>query len=139
MLDIDLTFLVTFAVVWILVAVLTRIFWRPMMKTIADRDAQVRGDADSARANGAEAEDGVRRIEASLKAARIAAERAREELEVEAFKEKSRLLAETGASVKLETDRAKAELQDELARLRAELESRAGELASRIEERLLRK
>ncbi len=34
MLDIDLTFLVTFTVVWILVFILTRIFWRPMLKTI---------------------------------------------------------------------------------------------------------
>jgi F-type H+-transporting ATPase subunit b len=139
MLDIDLTVLVTFAVVWILVAVLTRIFWRPMVKTITGRDAQIRGDAESARTNSAEVEDGVRRIDASLKAARAAAERAREELEVEALKEKSRLIAETGASVKLETDRAKAALREELARLRVELESRAGELASRIEERLLRK
>ena len=139
MIQIDLTLLVTFAVVWILVFVLTRIFWRPMMKAIDDRKAHLQGDQDSARANTAAVEDGFRRIDASLKAARIAADRAREELEVEALKEKSRLLAEVGASAKLQTDQAKAELQDELTRLRAELEGKAGDLASQIEARLLRK
>jgi len=139
MLQIDLTVLVTFFVIWILVFVLTRIFWRPMMKAIDDRKAHLRGDQDSARANTAAVEDGFRRIDASLKAARTAADRAREELEVEALKEKTRLLAEVGAAAKAQTDQAKAELQDELARLRAELEGKAGDLASKIETKLLRK
>ena len=139
MLQIDLTLFITFAVVWILVFILTRIFWRPMMKVIDDRKARLEGDRDSARESSAAVEDGFRRIDASLKAARAAADRAREELEVEALKEKSRLLAEVGASAKEQTDRAKAELQDELTRLRAELDSQAGEMASRIEARLLRK
>jgi len=139
MLQIDLTFLVTFAVVWILVFILTRIFWRPMLKTIDDRKAQLHGDEDSARANTAEVEDGIRRIDASLKAARIAADRAREELEVEALQEKARLLSDVAASARLQTDRAKAELQDELTRLRAELEGKAGDLAVQIEARLLNK
>jgi F-type H+-transporting ATPase subunit b len=139
MLQIDLTLFITFAVVWILVFILTRIFWRPMMKVIDDRKARLEGDRDSARASSAAVEDGFRRIDASLKAARAAADRAREELEVEALKEKTRLLAEVGASAKEQTDRAKAELRDELTRLRAELDSQAGEMASRIEARLLRK
>jgi len=139
MLDIDLTFLVTFTVVWILVFILTRIFWRPMLKTIDERKAQLKGDEDAARASSAEVEDGIRRIEASLKAARIAADRAREELEVEALQEKTRLLAEVGASAKAQTDLAKADLQAELSRLRSELEGQAGDLAARIEARLVRK
>jgi len=139
MLDIDLTFLVTFTVVWILVFILTRIFWRPMLKTIDERKAQLKGDEDAARASSAEVEDGIRRIEASLKAARIAADRAREELEVEALQEKTRLLAEVGASAKAQTDQAKADLQAELSRLRSELEGQAGGLAARIEARLVRK
>jgi F-type H+-transporting ATPase subunit b len=139
MLQIDLTLFVTFAVVWILVFVLTRIFWRPMLKTIDDRKAQLQGDEESARENSAAVEEGFRRINASLKAARVAADRAREELEVEALKEKSRLLAEVGAAAKQQTDQAKAELQDELARLRVELEGQAGDLASQIEARLLKK
>lgn len=139
MLQIDLTVFVTFFIVWILVFVLTRIFWRPMLKTIDERKAQLEGDQNSARTNTAAVEEGFRRIDASLKAARAAAERAREELEVEALKEKTRLLAEVAASSKAQTDRAKTELEDELARLRVELESQAGELASKIEARLLRK
>ena len=139
MLDIDLTFLVTFTVVWILVFILTRIFWRPMLKTIDERKARLKDDEDAARAGSAEVEDGIRRIEASLKAARIAADRAREGLEVEALQEKTRLLAEVGAAAKAQTDQAKADLQAELSRLRAELEGQAGDLASRIEARLVRK
>ena len=139
MLDIDLTFLVTFTVVWILVFILTRIFWRPMLKTIDERKARLKDDEDAARASSAEVEDGIRRIEASLKAARIAADRAREGLEVEALQEKTRLLAEVGAAAKAQTDQAKADLQAELSRLGAELESKAGDLAARIEARLVRK
>jgi F-type H+-transporting ATPase subunit b len=137
MLQIDLTVFVTFFIVWILVFVLTRLFWRPMMKVIDDRKAQLQSDEESARANSASVDDGFRRIDASLKAARIAADRAREEIEVDALKEKSRLLAEVGAAAKHQTDQAKAELRDELALLRAELEGQAGELALKIEARLL--
>lgn len=139
MLQIDLSLFVTFAVVWILVFVLTRIFWRPMMKTIDERKTVLQGDQDSARTNTSAVEDGFRRIDASLKAARAAADRAREELELDALKEKARLLSEVGAAAKAQNDRAKAELNDELVRLRAELEGKAGDLASRIEARLLRK
>ena len=139
MLQIDLTFLVTFAVVWILVFILTRIFWRPMLKTIDERKARLKDDEDAARASSAEVEDRIRRIEASLKAARIAADRAREELEVEALQEKTRLLAEVGAAAKAQTDQAKADLRAELSRLSAELEGKAGELAVRIEAKLVRK
>ncbi|MDP2914000.1 MAG: ATP synthase F0 subunit B [Candidatus Aminicenantes bacterium] len=137
MLQIDATFLVIFAIIWILLFVLTRIFWNPMTRLVKDREAQVEGDQASARKGLKEYEQSLQTIEATLKSARLAAEKVRGDLEAEALKEKSRILAEAGAASKTEIEKAKAALEAEITRLKRELGSEAGRLAVEIEKRLL--
>ena len=137
MLQIDATFLVIFAIIWILLFVLTRVFWNPMTRLVKDREVQVQGDNDAARKGLDGYEQSLQEIERTMKNARLAAEKAREVLEAEALKEKSRILAEAGAVSKAEIEKARASLEDEIVRLKRELGSEAVRLAGEIEKRLL--
>ncbi len=136
-LKIDLTFLVTFFVIWILVLILSRIFFRPVLKVMQDRDAQIQGDKASSRNDMDAREQSLERIDRTLRSARQSAEKKRDEIEGEALKEKNRLIAEVGAASKRQIEQAKAKLNEDLVRLKKELDGEAESLAERIEKRLL--
>lgn len=137
MLQIDATAFIVFFIVWILVFVLSRVFWKPMIKVIRDRNAQIDGDGEASRKTGIAYEQGLQEIDQTLKSARLAAEKTRETLEVEALKEKSRMLTEASTVAKGEIEKAGAALQEEIFRLKQELETETGRLADQIEKRLL--
>jgi F-type H+-transporting ATPase subunit b len=137
MLQIDATAFIVFFIVWILVFVLSRVFWKPMIKVIRDRNAQIDGDGEASRKTGIAYEQGLQEIDQTLKSARLAAEKTRETLEVEALKEKSRMLTEASTMAKGEIEKAGAALQEEIFRLKQELETETGRLADQIEKRLL--
>jgi F-type H+-transporting ATPase subunit b len=137
MLSINATALVVFAVVWILVLVLTRIFFKPMLRILderADRIAKDKAAAERARKSTA---DDLKRIEEGLKEARAAAEAARSAAESEALKEKSQLVREVQTEGRAEVEKAKAELAREIAALKKDLDKRTEEIAVDIEKRIL--
>ena len=137
MLDINATFLVTFAVVWILVLILGKVFFRPYQKLRAERDGRVAADRQASQLALEQNQRSLHDIDQSVKAARAAASRIREDLEAEALLEKTRLLNEVGSAAKAEVESARAELLRELGGLKAELKARASGLAESIEKRLL--
>jgi F0F1-type ATP synthase membrane subunit b/b' len=137
MLAIDGTLLVTFAVVWILVAFLTRFFFHPLQKIRAEREARLGGDREASRHAADESAKDMIGIEKSLKAARAAADKIRDDLEVEALREKTRLLSEVGLAAKAEVDKAKDEMAAEIESLKAKLAGEAQALSESIEARLL--
>jgi F-type H+-transporting ATPase subunit b len=136
-LQIDLTFLVTFFIIWILVFVLSRIFFKPMIKLMQDRDSQIRGDWSSSEKNIEAYEGSLQEVDKTLRSAKQAAEKTHEEIEAGALREKNRLVAEVNGSSKEQIGQAKAKLQAELGILKKELAGEAEALAERIEKRLL--
>jgi len=137
MLSINATALVVFAVVWILVLVLTRIFFKPMLRVLderADRIAKDKAAAERARKSTA---DDLKRIEDGLKEARAAAEAVRSAAESEALKEKSQLVREVQAEGRAEVEKAKAALAREIEALKKDLDNRTEEIAADIEKRIL--
>jgi F-type H+-transporting ATPase subunit b len=137
MLSINATSLVVFAVVWILVLVLTRVFFKPILRVLdqrADRIAKDKAAAEEAR-QATEAD--LKRIEDGLKEARAAAEAARSAAEADALKEKSRLVREVQAEGRAEVEKAKAELARQTEALKKDLDRRTGEIAGAIEKRIL--
>jgi F-type H+-transporting ATPase subunit b len=114
MLSIDATALIVFAVVWVLVVVLTRIFFKPIMKVLDERAARIAKDKEAAAGSREAYERDLRRVEEGLKEARAAAEAIRSAAESEALKEKSRLVREVQAEGRAEVERAKAELLREM-------------------------
>jgi F-type H+-transporting ATPase subunit b len=137
MLSINATALVVFAVVWILVLVLTRIFFKPILRILDERAARIARDkAAAADAQGSSERD-LRRIEDGLKEARAAAEAIRSTAETEALKEKSRLVREVQAEGRAEVEKAKQELVREMEVLKKDLDKHTEQIAETIEKRIL--
>lgn len=139
MLSIDASAIVIFAIVWVLVLVLGKIFFKPITRILDARAGRMARD-QAAASEALEAYDrDLRRIEESLKEARAAADGIREKAELEALKEKSRLVREVQAEGRAEVEKAKEELARQVEVLKAELETRSGEFAEKIEKRIMNK
>lgn len=137
MLSIDASAIVIFVIVWVLVLVLGRIFFKPIGRILDERAGRIARD-QAAASEALEAYDrDLRRIEGGLKEARAAADGIREKAEIEALKEKSRLFREVQAEGRAEVDKAKEELARQVETLKAELEARSGEFAEKIEKRIM--
>jgi F-type H+-transporting ATPase subunit b len=137
MIKIDATALIVFAVVWILVLILTRIFFKPILRILDERAARIA--RDKAAEDGARSASGadLKRIEEGLKEARAAAEASRNAAEADALKDKSRLVREVQAEGRAEVEKAKAELLREMDALKKDLDKRSEEIAATIEKRIL--
>jgi len=137
MLSINATALVVFAVVWILVIVLTRIFFKPILRILDERAGRIAKDKAAADEARKAYEADLKRIEDGLKEARAAADAIRNAAETEALKDKSRLVREVQAEGRAEVERAKAELLREVETLKKELDKHTEEIAESIEKRIL--
>jgi len=137
MLKIDATALVVFAVVWILVVILTRIFFKPILRILDERSGRIGKDNEAASEARKAYEADLKRVEDGLKEARAAAEGIRNAAEAEALKDKSRLVREVQAEGRAEVEKAKAELLREVDALKGELDKRTEEIAETIEKRIL--
>jgi F-type H+-transporting ATPase subunit b len=137
MLSINVTALIVFAVVWVLVLVLTRIFFKPILRILDERAGRIAKDEAAASASRESYETDLRRVEEGLKEARAAAEAIRSSAETEALKEKSRLVREVQAEGRAEVEKAKEELLREMEALKKELDKRTAEIAETIEKRVL--
>ena len=137
MLSINATAIVVFLVVWVLVLVLTRLFFKPVLRILDERAARIAKDKATASEAREATERDLRRIEEGLKDARAAADAIRDKAESEALKEKGRLVREVQAESRAEVEKAKAELAREMETLKKELEARTGEIAESIERRIL--
>jgi F-type H+-transporting ATPase subunit b len=137
MLSINATALVVFAVVWILVLVLTRIFFKPILRVLDERAARIAKDKEAAEGARKASEADLKRIEDGLKEARASAAAIRDTAETEALKDKSRLVREVQAEGRAEVEKAKAELAREIETLKKDLDKRTEEIAETIEKRIL--
>lgn len=137
MLQIDGGFLIIFAIVWILVFVLNRIFFTPIKRIRDKRRDTLRQDREAA----ARALDSygatVQRVEQTLKAARAQAEQVRDSLSAEALREKGLFLEELNAEYHRTVEKVKDDLQREKVSLRREMDSEVEAISKKIEERLV--
>lgn len=131
------TAIVIFLIVWILVLVLTRVFFKPVLRILDERSGRIAKDRAAAAAALGSYENDLRRVEESLKEARAAGEAIRSMAETEALKEKSRLVREVQAEGRAEVEKAKQELRLEMDALKKELDARTAEIAETIEKRIL--
>ena len=137
MIQIDGSFLVIFAIVWILVFVLNRVFFGPIKGIRDKRQDTLRQDREAA-GNALDAYGQiVQRVEQDLKAARAQAEQVRDSLSAEALREKGRFLEELNAEYRQTVEKAKDDLRREMEGLRREMDSQVEFLSEKIEERLV--
>jgi F-type H+-transporting ATPase subunit b len=137
MLSVDISLVVVFLMVWILVVVLTRLFFKPLRKVMENRDRTIDEDRAAGESASSEQETLLRKIEDDIKQTRTAALAARQTLERRAAEQKERLLGEVSRECREEVSRARAQLEKQVETLKTELESESERMAERIENKLL--
>jgi F-type H+-transporting ATPase subunit b len=137
MLQVDLSAIVVFAIVWILVLVLTKVFFKPIQGVVRKREEGLRQDREAGERAQTEYETSLQKIEDDLKKARSSAYNVRDRFEKEAFKEKERMLAEVSKECRSQVEDARKELTKQIDELKTDLKDQSEQLAEKIEKRLL--
>jgi len=137
MIDIDASFIAIFIIVWIMVFVLSRLFFNPLRKIMEEREAKVKGRQDAFQESTEVYEKTVCEIEERLKSARILSEQTKDNLKHEALKERERMLEEISTEYRSQVEKAQEKLEKQTTSLRRELGAEAKLLAERIEQKLL--
>ena len=137
MLEVDLSVIAIYVIIWALVFVLTRVFFKPLRKILDERHANVQGNNEACQKSIEDYEKTVQEIEEGIKEAKAMSQTAKEDIEQEALKERERLLAEVSAECRSSVEKAKRQLEKQMKTLQKEMESRTAQLAERIEKRLL--
>jgi F-type H+-transporting ATPase subunit b len=133
----DATVLVTFVLVWVLVLVLSRVFFKPVGRILSERQARLdEAKAQTDKALAAARED-LRRIEERMKEAKAASDAIWDQAESQSLKEKSRIIQDLQAETRAQVEKAKQDLEREVERLKKELDATTGQLAGEIERRIL--
>jgi F-type H+-transporting ATPase subunit b len=133
----DATVLITFALVWILVLVLARVFFKPVGRILGERASRIEKAKAEAETALAATEEDLRLIEEGLRKARAASAEIWDQAEREALKEKSRLVQEVQAECRAQVEKAKQELEQHVELLKKELDSGTERMADDIERRIL--
>lgn len=137
MIDIDASFIAIFIIVWIMVFVLSRVFFNPLRKIMEEREAKVKGRQEAFQESTEVYEKTVCEIEERLKSARILSEQTKDNLKHEALKERGRMLEEISTEYRSQVEKAQEKLEKQTTSLRRELGAEATLLAERIEQKLL--
>ena len=123
--------------VFILFLVLDRLFFKPLLKVLADREEATQGAIARARKAAVEAEEEARKYEAALQAARQDVYRLREQNRRSMNQERSDALGKTRQEAELLIKQADADLKREMELAKSDLTSRALELAGEISKVIL--
>lgn len=137
MLSIDVSFLVVFFIIWILLAVLTKIFFNPLRKVMNKREENISGDERACEQAKQEYTQILDNIESEIKNARSSSRKTRDSLSRNALKEKERMLEEISEECRSQVSQAKKEMEKKLSELKKELEKKSKDLSKEIEKRLL--
>jgi F-type H+-transporting ATPase subunit b len=137
MLSIDLTFAVIFLLVWVLVLILSRVFFKPVGRMMEERGSRSRENKEAARKALDALTQDLRKIEESLKEAKAASDKIRESLEIEALKERTRLLSDLHAESRGQVEKAREEITEEIGRLKSELAGEVERLSGEVERKVL--
>ena len=137
MLTVDATLLVVFFIVWILLFVLKRIFFKPLKDIMARRDKTITENLRAGEEVKTRYEASIAKIEEDLKAARLRAKETQEKFTADALREKERMLSAIGQECRERVNEAKERLEQKVDELKEDLAAESGVLSEKIEKRLL--
>lgn len=137
MLSLDANLVIVFAIIWVLVFVLSKLFFNPVRRVRDQRENDVASDRRAQRQALEAYEKSLAEIDASLRKAKAAAESARSLLEQDALKEKNKLLTEISAECRHQVEQARADLERTARELKGKLAEDASSLAEQIEKKFL--
>jgi len=139
LIDVNASLIVQVVNFLILLAVLYRFLFRPLVGTLESRTATIKQQLAEAQAAREEAARQLVDFEARLAAARAEAQAARDRAMREAAELKERLTADARQEAERLVQAAKSEIAREIRRAKADLRAEVGGLAVQIAERLIQK
>jgi F-type H+-transporting ATPase subunit b len=126
------------AVIVLLFYIIMRsIFFRPLLKVMAERDARTIGAQKAAEAAQAAAAEKVRQYEEALRQARAKVYAEQEADRRKLMEERAAMLKDSRSKADAEVNAAKERVAAEFASARKEIETLAGQLAAEIARRVL--
>ncbi len=137
MLDFDISLFVVFAIVWILLFVLKKIFFNPLQKVRAERETLINQNKLAAAKSQEDYEQTLSDIEEQIKKARMDAVASRNTFEKEAQEKREELIADVSRESKKMVEKGKADLEEQMKILFKEMEAKSETFAKKIEKRLL--
>ena len=137
MLDIDISLFVIFAIVWLLLLVLKKIFFKPLLEVREKREALIKKNKTAAAKSQDSYEQVLADIEEQIKKTRMEAQAARNALEKDALKKKEEIIADVSKESKKQVEKSKADLEKQMKKLYREMEDKSESLAKNIEKRLM--
>jgi len=137
LLEINWNFLVIFILVWILVLVLSQVFYKPILQITQKRKKNLDENDKIYPHALKEYEQHLDQVENRLKEARQESQSIRQKIVSEALAEKSRLTQDIQTEVQGQVAEVKKQLEDEVERLKTELDQRVETIAKELEEKLL--
>lgn len=127
----------TVLIIFFFYFILRTIFFKPLLKVMAERDARTVGAQKAAEAAQAAAAEKVKEYEEALKRARAKVYGEQEAGRKKLLDERTELLKQARASASAEIAGAKGRIAGELAAARKDLEATVGQLAAEIVSRIL--
>ena len=137
MLDIDISSVVIFAMVWLLLFVLKKVFFNPLQKVRAERETLINQNKIAAAKSQEDYEQTLSEIEEQIKKARMDAVASRNALEKDAQEKREELIADVSKESKKMVEKGKADLEEQMKILFKEMEAKSETFAKNIEKRLL--
>ncbi len=137
MLDIDISTVVVFAMVWLLLFVLKKIFFNPLQKVRAERETLINQNKLAAAKSQEDYEQTLSDIEEQIKKARMDAVASRNTFEKEAQEKREELIADVSRESKKMVEKGKADMEEQMKVLFKEMEAKSETFAKKIEKRLL--
>ncbi len=137
MLDIDISSVVIFSMVWLLLFVLKKIFFNPLQKVRAERAALINQNKMAAAKSQEDYEHALSEIEEQIKKTRMDAVASRNTLEKDAQEKREKLIADVSMESKKMVEKGKADLEEQMKILFKEMETKSETFAKNIEKRLL--
>lgn len=137
MLDIDGSLIVVFAIVWILLFILKRLYFNPVTNLVNNRDKELESNLKISRDALDSHDHNISEIEQKLKQAQAAARETKGRFVSEGQREKEKIIAEMAREARLRIEKAREELDEQLESLKQEIEVESETLSEKIEQRLL--
>ena len=135
----DGTLFIHIAIIISMVFVLNRFLFKPVLRTLSDREARTHGRTDEARETIRKVGESLSRYENSLRQARAEGYSLLEQQQSEANGKRQRKVAEVRRDIEEQLRQEKAEIQSQAGRARATLLGEAERMATDIKAQVLRR
>lgn len=135
----DGTILIHIAIIISMVFILNRLLFRPVLRTLSEREARTHGRSDEARETIRKVGESLSRYENSLRQARAEGYSLLERQQAEANGERQRKVAEVRREIEEQLGEEKDEIRSQAEQARATLLGEAERVAAEIKTQVLRR